>query len=227
MEILKVIVGSRSHGLATEDSDYDYRGVFQVLTFDMLKIGEGCVKHTQGLEGKEDDTAWELRHFLEMATKCNPTVLETFLAPVSSATPLGMEMRELFPHVWNSSGVKNAFIGYGINQRKKFFDKNDKRSNKYATAYLRVLFNCLELLETGTFSVDIRHTEVYTSCKKFKAGDFTHGEVIETCWQMEERCLKAYERNPDKETNLGPVNNFLERALRGYWSTGECLTRTA
>jgi len=216
LEILKTIVGSQAHGLATADSDIDYRGVFQVETSELLKI---VAKHatTQWVEGKDDDTSWELGHFLEMATKCNPTVLETFLAPVSSATSLGMGMRELFPHVWNSSGVKNAFIGYGINQRKKFFDKTDKRSNKYATAYLRVLFNCWELLSTGTFSVDIRNTEVYTQCRKFKEGDFTHGEVIEACWQMETRCLKAYDKNPDKQTDLAPVNRFLVRARREHW----------
>jgi predicted nucleotidyltransferase len=27
-QILKVLVGSRAHDLYTEDSDYDYRGVF-------------------------------------------------------------------------------------------------------------------------------------------------------------------------------------------------------
>lgn len=216
-EILKTIVGSKAHGLATDHSDTDYRGVFLVPTSTLLTIGEWKEHTTQRIEGKEDDCAWELGHFLKMATKCNPTVLETFLAPVSSATLLGIEMRGLFPHIWNSSGVKNAFIGYGINQRKKFLDKTDARANKYATAYLRVLFNCWELLGTGTFSVDISQTEVYTQCRKFKEGDFTHGEVIEACWQMETRCLTAYDRNPDKRTDLGPVNEFLLRARREHW----------
>ena len=38
-KILKVIVGSHAHGLATSKSDFDYRGVFVVPTVDLLKIG--------------------------------------------------------------------------------------------------------------------------------------------------------------------------------------------
>src|SRR2546429_619841 len=117
--ILKTIVGSQAHGLANENSDYDYRGVFVVPTSEILRIG-GSVKETNWIEGNEDDTSWEIGKFLLMATKCNPTVLETFLAPVKTSSPLGDELRTLFPHVWNSNDVKNAFIGYGINQRKKF-----------------------------------------------------------------------------------------------------------
>ena len=39
IEILKVLVGSRAHGLADEDSDYDYRGVYVNATTDILSIG--------------------------------------------------------------------------------------------------------------------------------------------------------------------------------------------
>src|SRR5204862_543499 len=130
--------------------------------------------------------------------------------------------RTLFPHVWNSNDVKNAFIGYGINQRKKFFDNKDKRAPKYATAYYRVLFNCYELLSKGTFTVNLStlpdaDQEVYKTAKNFKEGRYTHGEVIEACWQMETRVLKAFEANPDKKTNMEPVNEFLLKARRMNW----------
>src|SRR3954447_11469464 len=110
IEILKVIVGSQAHGLATERSDYDYRGVFVVPTSELLKIGGDAVKHTSWIEGKEDDTSWEISKFLFMATKCNPTVLETFLAPFAShftesmeQAQLAVELRVLFPYIWNSA----------------------------------------------------------------------------------------------------------------------------
>lgn len=206
--LLKVIVGSQAHGLASPDSDFDYRGVFAVSTSDLCKIG-GSVSHTSWLEGKDDDTSWEVGKFLLMATKSNPTILEIFLAPSKETTPFGDEIRALFPHVWNSNDVKNAFVGYGVNQRKKFFENHEKRAPKYACAYLRVLFNAWQLLSTGTFSVNLVGSPVFELCAKFKAGNYDIGEVIQHCYEWEGKVTKAFTDNPDKKTNLEPVNELL------------------
>lgn len=233
-QILKVIVGSQAHGLAGPNSDYDYRGVFVVPTSELMKIGVEATKQTNWIEGKEDDTSWEMGKFLLMATKCNPTVLETFVAPLDDRFYASLksqfggleairiisfadELRSLFPHVWNSTDVMNAFIGYGVNQRKKFFDNKDHRAPKYACAYLRVLYNAYELLSTGTFSVNLEKTPVYEHCKRFKAGDYTPGEVINECFKWETEVLKAHKANPDKKTNLEPVNEFLLKVRREFW----------
>jgi hypothetical protein len=226
-QILKVIVGSQAHGLAGPNSDFDYRGVFVVPTKDILKIG-GNINHTSWIEGKEDDTSWEIGKFLLMATKCNPTVLETFLAermdliPFAELGPgnlnLSKELQDLFPHVWNSQGVKDAFIGYGFNQRKKFFDNKDKRAPKYATAYLRVLYNAWELLSTGTFSVNLSKAPIFDLLKRFKAGNYEMGEVIQHCMDWETRVLQAYNINPNKKTNLEPVNEFLLKVRKQFWN---------
>ena len=179
-QLLRVIVGSQAHGLATPESDYDYRGVFILPTVDFFRLG-GTMKTTSWIEGKDDDTSWEIGHFLNMATHCNPTVLETLLAPFAPGKALGeltkaeeqlqdtaIELRSLFPYVWNSLRVKEAFIGYGINQRKKFFENKDKRAPKYAVAYLRVLYQATELLSTGTFSINFEKTPIYETLKKWK-----------------------------------------------------------
>ena len=221
--ILRTLVGSHAHGLATEKSDRDYRGVFVIPTTELLKLG-GITKQTSWIEGDTDSTEWEVGHFLNMAVHCNPTVLETFLAPSvflhpvdSEDAKLEKELRDLFPHVWNSNDVRNAFVGYGVNQRKKFFDNKDQRAPKYAAAYLRVLYNCAQLLETGTFDVDLRGSTIYDQVKNFKEGRYTYGEVIQACFDMETRVIKAYNANPDKKTNVEPVNEFLLKARKHYW----------
>lgn len=225
-EILKVIVGSQAHGLANEKSDYDYRGVFVIptghLVLEEFYPPKERLKFTSWIEGKEDDTSWEIGKFLLMATKCNPTVLETFLAPQVHPEShyqvyYGNELRELFPHIWNSKGVRDAFIGYGLNQRKKFFDNKDNRAPKYAAAYLRTLYNAYELLSTGTFNVNLKETPIYTNVKRFKAGDYTPGEVINACFYWETKVLEAYKQNPDKETNLEPVKEFLLKVRKENW----------
>lgn len=232
-EILKVIVGSVAHGLANENSDIDYRGVFIVPTSDLLKIGPH-INQTSWIEAKVDDTSWEIGKFLFLATKCNPTILETFLSPFANEflenfKPLpvqeevfphlkyGPELRALFPYVWNSDGVKNAFIGYGLNQRKKFFDNQDNRAPKYATAYLRTLYNAKELLSTGTFTVNVGESEIGPLLKRFKAGEYEIGEVIQACFDMETRVLRAYKANPNKQTNMEPINEFLLKIRKEFW----------
>jgi len=234
--LLKVIVGSKAHGLANKDSDTDYRGVFIVPTTRFLKVHQDKVKETSWIEGDDDNTSWEFGHFMNMATYCNPTILETFLAPrvdlpehkpktgYLDAEPfyeepytIGDDLKAMFPYVWNSLRVKEAFIGYGINQRKKFFDNKDNRAPKYAVAYLRVLYQAWELLSTGTFSISFAKTPIYKTLKKWKTGNFTPGEVIQKCWEQETMVLDAYNKNPNKKTDLDKVNEFVLKIRYKYW----------
>lgn len=232
--ILKVLVGSQAHGLATPESDYNWRGVFVTPTRELLTLG-GRSQQTTWIEGKEDDTSWEVYKFLQMAVKCNPTVLEVFLAPFAGSVSLGQEdilshppdiatrigyagrLRALFPHVWNSVDVKNAFIGYGLNQRKKFLENTDKRQKKYAVAYLRSLYNGWELLSKGTFTVNMTDTPIFATLKSWKDNKFTLGEVIDMTKHWEEAVERAYKDNPDKKTNMEPVNEFLLELRKDFW----------
>lgn len=215
--ILKVIVGSQAHGLANAKSDTDYRGVFVVPTSEILALGTKTTT-TSWIEGTEDDTSWEVGHFLNLATHCNPTILETFLAPTFESSPWGEKIRAIFPHVWNSVDVKNAFIGYGLNQRKKFFDNKDNRAPKYAVAYLRVLYQAWELLSTGTFSVNLTDTAIFETLRAYKAGNYTPGDVIDKCWYWETQVLDAFKKNPDKQTNKTPINELLLEIRKDFWN---------
>ncbi len=216
--ILNVLVGSRAHGLHTDESDYDYRGVFVAPTSDILALGRN-IKNTHWIEGKNDDTSWEIGHFLQLATKCNPTILETFLAPVEDSSLWGDQLRALFPYVWNSKYVMDAFIGYSHNQRKKLLDGKDDRPHKYATAYLRTLYNAKELLETGTFTMNVGATDFgqYLMKVKYKDPDISMGEIIDTCNKLEAEVREAYEKNPDKETDTEKINEFLLKVRKENW----------
>jgi predicted nucleotidyltransferase len=217
-QLFKCLVGSRAHGLHLPDSDYDYRGVFIVPTSHILELGR-TTKNTHWIEGDDDNTSWELGHFLQLATKCNPTILESFLSPVEESTPLGDELRALFPYVWNSQYVRDAFIGYSHNQRKKLMDGKDERPHKYATAYLRTLHNARELLETGTFTMNVGETEFgeYLMRVKYADPDISMGEIIDRCNKLEAAVHEAYAKNPDKETDVEKVNEFLLKVRKENW----------
>ena len=140
--ILKVLVGSHAHGLATDESDKDIRGVCVIPTEDMFRLG---FKYHPSFWSKEDgdETAWEISQFLSLATQSHPLILEAFLAPIIAADNWGEELRSLFPAAWTPQKAYEAFTGYAVNQRTKFLDKKDERPAKYAAAYVRVLYNLL------------------------------------------------------------------------------------
>lgn len=218
--ILQVLVGSKAHKLDNPDSDRDIRGVFLIPTKEILKINAPKVT-TNWKEGDtkeaEDNTMWELGHFLFLATKCNPTILEVFAAPIVETTDIGDSLRKLFPRIWNSRGVRDAFIGYGLNQRKKFLDKKDSRPHKYATAYLRTLVQAYYLLTFNTLIVDMSETDEFETLKRFKVGDYEVGEVIQCTYEWEDKVRTAYEHNPDKETDFDQLNAWLIKIRKGNW----------
>lgn len=224
-QILRVLVGSRAHGLHTEDSDYDWRGVFVTPTTEILRIG-GHPDQTNWIEGKEDDTSWEIGKFLLMATKCNPTILEAFKAQAYFEDDIarayynewGKQLKALFPYVWNSTDVFNAFRGYAKNQQKKFLDKKDTRPHKYAVAYLRTLYMGVQLLETGDMTLNMEKTPIFDALRRWKNKEYTVGEVMDLTAKWEQKVEEAYKRNPDKKTNLEPVNEFLLEIRKEFWS---------
>lgn len=224
-QILRVLVGSRAHGLHTEDSDYDWRGVFVTPTKEFFTLG-GTTQQTSWIEGKEDDTSWEIGKFLLMATKCNPTVLEVFKAPAHFNDDIereyfnqwGKHLKALFPYVWNSKDVMNAFVGYGLNQRKKFLENKDVRPHKYAVAYLRTLYMAEQLLLTGDFPVNMSGTPIFDTLLRWKNKDYQVGEVIQLTHEWEAKVRRAFEANPDKQTDIKPINEFLVSVREDFWT---------
>lgn len=224
--ILKVLVGSRAHGLHTDTSDYDYRGVFVQPTSAIVSLN-GTVQQTSWIEGddrrveqagnKVDDTAWEIGHFLRLATHCNPTILEVFAAPVEEITfPEGEDLRKLLPAVWNPKAVRDAFVGYGLNQRKKFLEDKDNRAHKYAVAYFRTLLQAERLLTHGVLTVNFRTHAEYATLMMFKQGLVSVGQVIDKCQQWEQYVREAA-ANCGHKPDLDQVNDFLLRVRKAHW----------
>ena len=215
--LLKVLVGSHAHGLATPESDRDYRGVFIVPTSDLLRLGSST-KTVQWIEGNEDDTSYELGHFLYLATKSNPSILEVFKAPVVETTSEGEALRNLFPYVWSSKGVFAAFDGYSLNQRKKFLSDEEQfsvRRWKYAVAYIRVLLQGISLLSTGDFSLEVGSDQ--SALRSIKNGEWKKGTIIDFAESLREQLKLSFSRNPDKTADLEVVNDFLLQLRKASW----------
>ena len=176
--ILKVVVGSHAHGLARPDSDKDFRSVFVMPTAEFFRVGFKY-QGMKMMKEEDDETAWEIGQFLHLALQGHPLVLETLVAPVVTMDDWGTELRQLFPRLWSAQAAYESFLNYCENQRKKMLEKKDGRPEKYAAAYVRVLFNLCELLERGTFSIRISETPVGEVVGRIKAGQYRPGEVID------------------------------------------------
>lgn len=237
--ILKTSIGSHAHGLATPESDYDYRGVYVNSTSEILSLNYKY-KGSNWIEGQEDNTSYEIGHFLQLALKCNPSILEVFKAPVVKEDyktlynmeeeqaecvfpqiKIGRELRELFPYIWNPQGVYDAFVGYGLNQRKKMLDNHLDRWNKYGVAYVRTLINLISLLKTKDFTLVV--PEEYRSiCLEIKNKKWTVGQIIDLTDKFTaeaEYWLRTYESGELKqEPDPKKVNEFLLKVRKEFWS---------
>ena len=176
--ILRVLVGSHAHGLAGDESDQDFRSVFVIPTHTMFRVGFKY-QGTRMMKEGEDETAWEIGHFLFLAQQGHPLALETFMAPVVEMDTWGTELRNLFPSLWSARSTYESFMNYCGNQRKKMLERKDDRPAKYAAAYLRVLFNLAQLLERGSFDMKIADTSIGDTVRRVKQGDYRFGEVID------------------------------------------------
>jgi hypothetical protein len=152
--IYRCVVGSRSFGLETEDSDVDRRGIY-LAPAELQWSLQGAPPY---LERHAEDTYWELQHFLVLALKANPNALECLYSPeVERITPEGEELVAL-RGAFLSRLVHQTYNGYVLSQFKKM--ESDLRSKgapkwKHAMHLLRLLLSGIALLRTGDVLIDV------------------------------------------------------------------------
>ena len=223
IEILRVLCGSRAYGLHDDDSDFDYHGIFVVPTSRLLSIGPK-IRETAWIEGEEqDNTAWEVGHFLKMAVQCNPTVLETFVAPIETTTKWGDRIRKIFPYVISRKRIYKSFKGYSHNQRKKMFEptggvRAGERMWKFAVAYLRVLYHGIELLQTGIYDPYIGQEQRRNFLQAIKMGEIDKGTIVNTAENLQSSLTDAYlESSVSEEPSMDTVNETLLALRQDMW----------
>ncbi len=212
--ILRVLVGSHAHGLASPASDKDFRSVFVIPTVELFQLGF-TYQGTRMIKEQTDETSWEIGQFLNLAVLCHPLILETFVAPVEAEDEWGTGLRTLFPCVWSAQTAHRAFMKYCDNQRKKMLEKKDGRPEKYAASYLRTLFNLCELLERETFSIRIADSPIADTLHRIKAGNYRPGEVIDLGEYWTEEASRRL-AHCSHAADLKTVDQFLVNLRRGF-----------
>ncbi len=144
--IFECIGGSKAYGLATEGSDTDIRGVFvlpqdQFYSFDYQdQIGDE----------RGNTVYYELKKFLGLLAKNNPTMLELLNIPEDCV----LYKHPLYDKVKAKDFVsllcKDSFAGYGMSQLKKAYGLNKKILNPVDKQRKSVLDFCYVLNEQGS-----------------------------------------------------------------------------
>lgn len=214
--IYQAVVGSRAFGLETESSDTDRRGIYQAPTDLVLSLYNPP-------EQLENDAAqecfWELKKFLVLALKANPSILEVLYSPiVEIATPTAEALLEI-RSAFLSRLVYQTYGGYVISQFKKLVrsrERKDQPNWKNAVHLLRLLESGTTLLEQGEPELRTAHRD---KLLEIRAGQWEWRHVEDWRTQLQEAFERAYRSTSLPERpNHALVNDFLVRARRGEFA---------
>jgi len=210
--ILSAIVGSHAYGLANEDSDIDTLGIYVAPTQEVLGIRN--IKETIH-KTNPDVTYHEVKKFISLALKCNPTILELlFVDKYLKQTPEGL----LLVHnrkAFLSRIIYNSYGGYAISQARKlnakgtFPSKVKNRYAKHARHVYRLLDQGRQLLETGNLNVKVKNRD-----ELMRIGELPVYELItkfEKDFKKFDQTVTTLPDKPDYET----INKILLE-IRSY-----------
>lgn len=149
--------GSRAYGLATVDSDTDYRGCYVAPTREFFRL----TSPTETYDRHDPDVALhEVGKLLRLASAANPTVLEIFFyseyVVLDYVGNLLIDNRDLFV----TDKIRASHLGYARSQftrlqrrESSFSSDTAKRTAKHARHLLRLVRQAERALTTGTFDI--------------------------------------------------------------------------
>lgn len=225
--LTKVLVGSRLHGLHTEASDYDYRGIHIEQLKNILSPFQ-VIKNTSWIEGDEDNTSYELADFCKQAVHGNATILEVFFSDqIIETTPTIDKMRDNWQKFFDTHRFVMASRGYAHNQWNKFYNFEDvgsagqHRTAKFAVAFLRVMWQCEQFLLTGEFKCNLANSDIAPLLRKIKPLSVQEiqpylPEIVEAMSDMNLRVSVAESKT--KFGNMKPDIEWIEEFIYEAYS---------
>lgn len=144
--LFEAISGSRSFGLATENSDTDIRGVYYLPKKDFF----GLNYIPQISNETNDITYYEIGRFVELLQKNNPNILEVLASPEDCILQKHPLMDLLKPEDFLSKLCKDTFAGYAVSQIKKAKGLNKKILNPMDKEKKSILDFCYILQDQGS-----------------------------------------------------------------------------
>lgn len=169
--ILQGVVGSHAYGLAHEGSDTDRMGIFVSPSSTIAGLDWSIKDETNSISGVgvDDHASHEVRKFIRLALKSNPTVSELlWIDEYETSTWEGRMVVSARKEFLSHSHVKNAYFGYAKAQLDKFHNHDFKV--KHARHALRLLQQGHSALATGEIVVKVANPKEFFDLNDMKSG---------------------------------------------------------
>ena len=234
-KILEVVSGSFLYGTNTETSDKDYVGIFMpnveyILGFkrcdevDFSTISKD--EKNKNTQAAVDMKLYEFRRFVKLAMENNPNILEILFVNEENrifCNDIGKELlaiKCLFPH----QGAKQRFLGYAVSQRHKMINCHGRAGNreeivsahgydtKFASHLIRLMFEGVELLETGSIEFPLKERRTILDIKQ---GKWEMSKVLDFSSELEKQIESIDSKLPAKP-NVEALERFTINKLRNF-----------
>jgi uncharacterized protein len=184
--LLAGMVGSQAYGLATENSDVDRLGMYAAPTSHFHGLNPPTGKRATWSNQNPDRTAHEAAKFISLYIKGNPTIVELlWMSSYEIRTPRGTDLIDLRVKLLSAEKVRNAYLGYAIQQFKRLSDKGrfpdvpTSRIEKHARHLLRICEQAVQLWKTATLTLQVDDPDRFFSFgKRVAAGDINAASSV-------------------------------------------------
>lgn len=169
--IFKGIVGSKAYGLHNEYSDTDIKGVYRQKNDDVLGF-----KYKERIDVSADEVYYEVKKFIELIGKSNPTILEMLWLPPEMIITESLEWRQIcrYKEYVLTKECKNSYIGYAKAQIKK---AKNNRNAKNLMHVFRLIMSAKQIALSGMLSPRLEPDQIIL-CKEIKSGVIDFAEAI-------------------------------------------------
>ncbi len=147
--VYECISGSHAYNLATPESDKDIKGVFILPKEEYY----GLNYVEQVSDEKNDIVYYELKRFIELLNKSNPSMLELLYTPEESILKMRPIFEEIRKENFLSKQCKDSFGGYATTQIRKAKGLNKKILNPVEKKRKGVLDFCYVAYQQGSIPI--------------------------------------------------------------------------
>lgn len=212
-------VGSRAYGLNTEDSDWDFKGVF--IEYSDKLWGLNKVKDLYEVKKERigfDCVMYEIGKFFSLCMKSNPTVLEMlFLDMYILTNNVGNKIIDNRSKFLSTTNVINAYSGYAMSQlmylKRNHKFQNNRNIEKHIRHCFRLFDQGISLLKTGKIEVKLSEPEKY-----FELGKLSEDEVTKI-FEEKDKEIHSITSVLQDEPDFEYLNEMLIDIRREYITT--------
>lgn len=209
--------GSHAYGLATPESDYDYKGIF--FPNERYIIGLDTIEQ---VKVRDDDwTLYEFRRFVKLLKLQNPSIIELLFSPDIVFDVRWKSLKDILKQYINQD-VYLSYKGYieaqleriqrdAGGKRKELFDKYGY-DVKSASHVCRLALQGIELLATGTLHVRLEG-ETQRAIMEIKTGKIPKRDVITWIRKLQYDLNETFKVTILPSPSLGNRNERLDQEI--------------